>query len=82
MSPFPSYLDKQLVNNNTRKDKRIIVKTIMRKVLFSIIALTIFSIPLFLSLMPKSIEAQKTESEIEEEMCVSYNKSEKLVSIK
>jgi parallel beta-helix repeat protein len=31
--------------------------------------------------MPKYIEAQKAESEIEEEMCISYNKSENIITI-
>ncbi len=81
MSPtFPSYLEKQYVSN-IKKFKRIIVKAFMTKILFCIFALTIFSIPLLLSPMPKNIEAQKAESEIEEEICISYNKSEKLISI-
>ena len=31
--------------------------------------------------MPNIIEAQKAESEIEEEMCISYNKSENIITI-
>jgi aldose sugar dehydrogenase len=82
MSPnFQFYLEKQYMSNKDRKTKKTIVKTLLRKVLFGIIALTICSIPLLLSTIPKSIEAQKAEAEIEEEMCVSYNKSEKLISI-
>ena len=81
MSPtFQSYLEKQYVSN-IKKFKRIIVKAFMTKILFCIFALTIFSIPLLLSPIPKNIEAQKAESEIEEEICISYNKSEKLISI-
>jgi parallel beta-helix repeat protein len=68
------------INNNFRKDKTIIFKTFMRKILFSVIVSIILSVPLLLSPIPKNIEAQKAESEIEE-MCVSYNKSEKLISI-
>jgi aldose sugar dehydrogenase len=82
MSPiFQSYLEKQYVSSRSRKSKRTIIKTLFRKILFSIVVLTIFSIPLLLSTMPKSIEAQKAESEIEGELCISYNKSEKLLSI-
>jgi hypothetical protein len=70
------------INNNLRKDKVIISKTYMKKILFGLILLSIiFSLSLLLLPMPKDIEAQKAESEIEEEMCVSYNKSEKLISI-
>jgi hypothetical protein len=31
--------------------------------------------------MPQDIEAQKAESEIEQEMCISYNKSENIITI-
>ncbi|HEX6672944.1 MAG TPA: hypothetical protein VF084_11980 [Nitrososphaeraceae archaeon] len=39
------------------------------------------SVSLLLLPMPKSIEAHKAESEIEDEMCITYNKTEKLISI-
>jgi glucose/arabinose dehydrogenase len=52
-------------NNNFRKDKIIIVKT--WQILFGIIFFTIFSLSVLSSSMPNSIEAQKAESEIEEE---------------
>ena len=80
LTPFPSILQEKMMKNN-RKNKKFFIKTLMRKILIGIFVLTIFSIPLLLSPMPNSIEAQKAESEIEEEMCVSYNKSEKLISI-
>ena len=67
--------------NNFRKDKAIIFKTFMKKILFGIIVSIIFSVPLLLSPIPKNIEAQKAESEKEAEMCVSYDKSERLISI-
>ena len=76
----PSILQEQLIKDN-RKNKKFFIKTLMRKILIGIFALTIFSILLLLSPIPKNIEAQKAESEIEQEMCVSYNKSEKLISI-
>jgi poly(beta-D-mannuronate) C5 epimerase len=69
------------INNNFRKDKIIIFQTYMKKILFGITVSIIFSLSLLLLITPKDIEAQKAESEIEEEMCVSYNKSEKLISI-
>jgi glucose/arabinose dehydrogenase len=82
MSPnFQSYLEKQYVSSKSRKSIITVIKTLFRKILFSIVVFTIFSIPLLLSTIPKSIEAQKAESEIEEEICISYNKSEKLISI-
>jgi mannuronan 5-epimerase len=68
-------------NNNLGKDKVIIFKTFMNKIVFGIIVSIIFSVPLLLLPIPKNIDAQKAESEIEEEICISYNKSEKLISI-
>ena len=70
------------INDRFRKDKVIISKTYMKKILFGLILLSIiFSLSLLLLPIPKDIEAQKAESEIEGESCVSYNKSEKLISI-
>ena len=66
--------------NNLITNKKISTKY-FRKILFLVFASAIFSIPWLLSPMPKTIEAQKAESEIEAEMCVSYNKSQKLISI-
>jgi len=80
LTPFPSILQEQMMKNNL-KDKKFFIKTLVRKILICIFVLIIFSIPLLLSPMPNRIEAQKAESEIEEEMCVTYNKSEKLISI-
>jgi mannuronan 5-epimerase len=68
-------------NNDFRKDNVIIFKTFINKILFGIIVSIIFSVPLLLLPIPKNIDAQKAESEIEEEMCISYNKSEKSISI-
>ena len=69
-------------NHNWRNDKAIIFKTIKKKILCGVIVSIIFSIPLLLLPIPKSIDAQKAESEIEEEeRCISYNKSEHLISI-
>ena len=68
-------------HNNFRKNNVIIFKTCMKKILFCIIISIIFSLSLLLLPMPKNIEAHKTESEIVEEMCISYNKLEKLISI-
>jgi parallel beta-helix repeat protein len=66
--------------NNVITTKKVLAKY-LRKMLFLVFASAIFSIPLLLSPMPKAIEAQKAESEIEAEMCISYNKSQKLISI-
>ena len=65
----------------TRKDNVIIFKPIIKKTLFIVIASIILSVSSLLLPMPKSIEAQKAESEIEAEMCITYNKTEKLISI-
>jgi hypothetical protein len=69
------------ITNRFTKDKVIISKTYRKKILFGLILSIIFSLSLLLLPMPKDIEAQKAESEIEEEMCISYNKSEKSISI-
>lgn len=67
--------------NNFRKDKFIIFKIFIKKISFCIIISIIFSVSLLLLPLPKDIEAQKAESEIEEEMCISYNKSENIITI-
>ncbi len=67
-------------SHNNLKNNVIILKTCMKKILFCIIISIIFSLSLLLLPMPKNIEAHKAESEIEE-MCISYNKLEKLISI-
>lgn len=68
-------------NNNLRKNKDIIFKKFLKKIIFGVIISIIFSLSLLLLPIPKDIQAQKSESEIEEEMCISYNKAEKLISI-
>ena len=66
--------------NNFRQNKFIIFKIFIKKISFCIIIISIiFSVSLLLLPMPKDIEAQKAESE--KEKCISYNKSEKLISI-
>jgi glucose/arabinose dehydrogenase len=82
MSPnFQFYSEKKYVSSRSRKSIRTIIITLLNKILFGIVVITICSIPLLLSTIPKSIEAQKAEAEIEGELCISYNKSEKLISI-
>src|SRR5687768_3915361 len=76
-----------ICNYNTfRQDKFIIFKIFIKKISFCIIIISIiFSVSLLLLPMPKDIEAQKAESEIkqeiEQEMCISYNKSENIITI-
>ena len=68
--------------NSFRKDKFIIFKIFIKKISFCMIIISIiFSVSLLLLPMPKGIEAQKAESEIEQEMCISYNKSENIITI-
>ena len=67
--------------NNFRKNKFIIFKIFIKNISFCVIISIIFSVSLLLLPMPKYIEAQKAESEIEEEMCISYNKSENIITI-
>ena len=67
--------------NNVITTKKLVLTKYFRKILFCVFASAILSIPLLLSPIPKAIEAQKAESEIEAEMCITYNKSEKLISI-
>jgi len=68
-------------NNNFIKDKDIIFKNFLKKILFGVIMSIIFSVSLLLLPMPKDVLAQKAESEIEDEMCISYNKSKNIISI-
>ena len=68
-------------SNNFRKNKFIIFKIFIKNISFCVIISIIFSVSLLLLPMPKYIEAQKAESEIEEEMCISYNKSENIITI-
>ncbi|MGI0051552.1 MAG: right-handed parallel beta-helix repeat-containing protein [Nitrososphaeraceae archaeon] len=68
-------------NNTFEKDKDIIFKNFLKKILFGVIMSIIVSVSLLLLPVPKDIQAQKAESEMEEEMCISYNKAEKLISI-
>jgi mannuronan 5-epimerase len=67
--------------NNFRKNKFIIFKIFIKNISFCVIISIIFSVSLLLLPMPKYIEAQKAESEIKEEMCISYNKSENIITI-
>lgn len=78
--PFFTSRFKKRQMNNVITTKKVWAKY-LRKMLFLVFASAIFSISLLLSPMPKAIEAQKAESEIEVEMCISYNKSQKLISI-
>jgi hypothetical protein len=47
------------INDSFRKDKVVIAKTLFRKILFGIVVLTIFSIPLFLSTYLKVLKRKK-----------------------
>jgi mannuronan 5-epimerase len=68
--------------NNLRQDKFIIFKILIKKISFCMIIISIiFFVSLLLLPMPKGIEAQKAETEIEQEMCISYNKSENIFTI-
>ena len=78
---FTSLFKKRQQMNNVITTKKLILSKYFRKISLFVFASAILSIPLLLSPIPKAIEAQKAESEIEAEMCITYNKSEKLISI-
>ena len=77
---FTSCFKKRQMNYVITTNK-LVITNYLRKILFLVFASAIFSIPFLLSPMPRTIEAQKAESKIEAEMCITYNKSEKLISI-